>query len=74
MRWRGGGDATDGVWFELADREGAPLPVGEYAVALVAHRCQVDFGPVRVEAMTPPEPCTATGFGRAAMVAPRFPL
>lgn len=36
-------------WIDLADSEGCPLRPGPYAIALVAHRCQVEFGPVRIE-------------------------
>jgi hypothetical protein len=35
-------------WIVLTDKEGARLPEGEYAVALFAMDCQVEFGPVDV--------------------------
>jgi len=40
-------------WITLDDTPGAPLPQGEYAVALVAHRTMADFGSVTI---TPLEP------------------
>lgn len=36
-------------WIEASDFEGFPLPGDEFAVALVAHRCQAEFGPVTVK-------------------------
>ncbi len=47
MRWWPAGSREPNDWLTLDDRE-CPLPEGEYAVALVALRCQVDFGPVTV--------------------------
>jgi hypothetical protein len=35
-------------WLVLTDEEGARIPEGEYAVALFALDCQVEFGPVLV--------------------------
>lgn len=35
-------------WIELSDTAGAPIPRREYGVALIAHRCQVEFGPVAI--------------------------
>jgi len=35
-------------WIECAEQGGARLPERDYAVALLAHQCQVEFGPVRV--------------------------
>ena len=52
MRWKRNSDGET-PWIELSDDEGGQIPAGEYAVALVAHRCQVEFGPVRVEALAP---------------------
>jgi hypothetical protein len=49
MKWWPEGQPAPQEWLELADTGGAPLPAGEYAVALIAHRCQVDFGPVVVK-------------------------
>jgi len=45
--WKVGTPAPD-AWIELADTAGAPLPFGEYGIALVAYNCQADFGPVAV--------------------------
>ncbi len=47
MKWWKHGDDEPTHWIELADH-GKRLPPGDYSVALVAHRCQVEFGPVRV--------------------------
>ncbi len=48
MQWRE--DAHEPTpWMELADDQGAKIPAGEFGVALIAHRCQVDFGPVSIE-------------------------
>ena len=44
-------------WLVVTDKEGARLPEGEYAVALFALDCQVEFGPVDVL------PLRATGEG-----------
>jgi hypothetical protein len=49
MRWSDKADPASEVWLELSDKEGCPFPEKEYAVALIAHRCQVEFGPVTVE-------------------------
>lgn len=51
MKWWLEGEDEPEEWMELQDAEGAPLPPGEYAVALVAHRSQVEFGPVEVTAL-----------------------
>jgi len=40
-------------WIELTDTEGAPIPPREYSVALIAHRSQVEFGPVTVAPCKP---------------------
>ena len=47
------GQQEPAEWVELVCDEGKPLPSGEYAVALIAHRCQVEFGPVLVERLGP---------------------
>lgn len=39
------------AWLSVAERGDARVPPGEYAVALVAHECQAEFGPVRVQAL-----------------------
>ncbi len=57
VQWRKQSDG-DGPWIEVSDDQGAPLPPGEYAVALMAHRCQVEFGPVLVEPLPPERPPT----------------
>ena len=51
MKWFVDGEAEPDDWVEVADSEGAPVPEGEYSVALLAHRCQVEFGPVKVTAV-----------------------
>ena len=48
MKWHTEGEEDLYDWMEIMDVEGSPLPEGEYAVALVAHRAQVEFGPVVV--------------------------
>jgi hypothetical protein len=42
-----GGEA--GPWMELSDIQGAPLPCRDYGVAVIAHQCQIECGPVRIE-------------------------
>lgn len=49
-RWTAAG-SEPGPWFELADTQGAPIAPGDYGVALLCHRVQAEFGPVRVEAL-----------------------
>jgi len=41
-------------WLELGDDAGAALPPGDYGIALLAYNCQVEFGPLRVEALPRP--------------------
>ncbi len=53
-KWWAAGEDEPGSWMTLRDDEGAPLPRGDYACGLLAHRCQVEFGPVSIEAMGPP--------------------
>jgi hypothetical protein len=48
MKWWRDGEAEPEEWMELTDVQGSPLPAGEYCVALVSHRSQVEFGAVRV--------------------------
>ncbi|MGB7444379.1 MAG: twin-arginine translocation signal domain-containing protein [Coleofasciculaceae cyanobacterium] len=48
LKWQTEGEQTSAQWIELIDTEGSPLAPGEYAVGLLAHRCQVDFGPVTI--------------------------
>lgn len=47
-KWWQQGDPEPVAWMTLTDKSGGRLPAGEYSVALVAHRCQVEFGKVRV--------------------------
>jgi len=49
MRWEDKENHNKTDWMQLTDIEGAPIPEGEYGVALIAHRSQVDFGRVIVE-------------------------
>jgi hypothetical protein len=53
-KWWPWGEDEPEEWMELTDRQGAPLPPGEFCVALNAHRCKVEFGTVRVLPMTQP--------------------
>lgn len=46
---RGSEDST--TWHELADRPGGELVEDEFCVALVAHRCQAEFGKVTISAL-----------------------
>ncbi len=55
MKWWKEGEPESDQWIEVTDKEGCPIPPGEYGVALVAHFCQVDFGPVTVTSITGPE-------------------
>jgi hypothetical protein len=48
FKWWRDGDVEPDEWMELTDVQGAPLPAGEYCVALVSHRSQVEYGAVRV--------------------------
>jgi len=52
FRWRQQDSAPWGEWLQLADNAGGNIAEGEYAVALIAHRCQVDFGSVTVEPLS----------------------
>lgn len=54
VRWWPEGEAAPDAWVEVTDTEGAPLPPGEYGVALIAYHAQVDFGPVLIEALDSP--------------------
>ena len=60
MKWWKEGEPESDLWIEVTDKEGAPLPPEEYAVALIAHECQVDFGPVTVTSITGPEESSDT--------------
>lgn len=52
MKWWAAGEGAPQRWMQLDDFD-VPLPAREYAVALVAHRCQVEFGSVRVSPIAP---------------------
>ena len=54
MKWHKEGEADTNTWIELRDTEGCPLPEEEYAVALIAHFCQVEFGETVVSALEQP--------------------
>ncbi|HMR31943.1 MAG TPA: hypothetical protein PKA13_12450 [Geminicoccaceae bacterium] len=56
MKWWPDGEPEPAHWLEVLDQAGAPLPEGEYAVALVSLRSAVDFGPVTIEAIDGPGP------------------
>jgi hypothetical protein len=60
-KWSSGDSEGLSPWIELVDMNGAPLPVRDYAVALLAHRSQVEFGPVLVEALATPSQGTSPG-------------
>ena len=51
MKWWAKDEQEPASWMELADSQGCPLRPGPYAIALMAHRCQVEFGPVRIESL-----------------------
>jgi len=48
MKWWIWGQNEPDEWIECSEGGRARLPQGDYAVALLAHQCQVDFGPVHV--------------------------
>jgi hypothetical protein len=56
MKWWPDGEPEPAQWLEVYDQAGAPLPEGEYAVALMTLRSAVDFGPVTIEAIDGPSP------------------
>ncbi|MFQ5751723.1 MAG: hypothetical protein ACE5HI_06985 [bacterium] len=51
LKWWKENDRPPSEWIELSDVGGALLPPGEFAVALIAHRCQIEFGPVVVKSL-----------------------
>ena len=51
MKWWLQDQPEPANWIVLIDIEGAAIPPGEYGVAIHAHNCQVDFGPVIVTAL-----------------------
>jgi len=52
LKWWQSGESEPENWFELRDSQGVFLPEREYAVALLAHFCQVEFGPVRIKKLS----------------------
>jgi hypothetical protein len=52
MSWSIVGSPTE-IWMELTDDSGAALEPAEYGVALIAHRSQVEFGPVSITSLPP---------------------
>jgi hypothetical protein len=57
LKWWPSGRSEPAEWQELSDAQGVRLPEGEYAVALLSLRAQVEFGPVSVSALPPFEAC-----------------
>ncbi|MDZ7289969.1 MAG: twin-arginine translocation signal domain-containing protein [candidate division KSB1 bacterium] len=49
LKWWAENEPAPAEWIELADTEGCPIPPREYGVALIAHRSQVEFGPVLIK-------------------------
>ena len=47
-KWWKRGAAPPERWLKLDDRAGGTLSSGEYAIAVLAFNCQVEFGPIRV--------------------------
>lgn len=47
VKWWAHGDPEPDTWIEATDGD-AKIGHREYAVALLAHNCQADFGPVRI--------------------------
>lgn len=54
MKWWPADEPEPDEWIECAEAGRARLPPGEYAVALLAHQCQVEFGKVHVHALESP--------------------
>jgi hypothetical protein len=53
MKWWAVDQPEPEAFLELVDRPSVALRETEFAVALVAHRCQAEFGPVRVSPVPP---------------------
>ncbi|NIR49297.1 hypothetical protein GWO43_12425 [candidate division KSB1 bacterium] len=53
MKWWNHESPESPKWIELADSKRILSPGDEFAVALLAHRCQVEFGPVFVSPLEP---------------------
>jgi hypothetical protein len=49
LKWWPDDESEPEDWLETTDYGEAKLPDREYSVALMAHRCQVEFGPIRIE-------------------------
>lgn len=49
LKWWKQAESEPEDWMEIRDTEGAPIPSGEYGIALITHCCQVEFGPVTVK-------------------------
>jgi len=54
LKWWADGEPEPSAWIEVADDEGAPIPPGEYGVALIAQRAQAEFGPVVIRPLSGP--------------------
>ena len=55
MKWWPANGMEPHEWLEMSDVPGAPIPEGEYGVALIAHQVQVEFGSVMVRDLSPEE-------------------
>lgn len=51
MKWWRHDQEQPQNWIVLTDAQGARMPAIPYGVALLAYHCQIDFGPVTVEAL-----------------------
>ena len=53
MKWWAKGETEPDTWVEIDDleKDTPVLEPGEYSVGLLAHRCQVDFGPVKITSL-----------------------
>ena len=51
MKWWAAGTHEPDEWIGITDREGSPIPAGEYGVALFGYNSQVEFGPVKISAL-----------------------
>jgi hypothetical protein len=50
------GSPEPAEWLEVHENADARLPPGEYAVAVITHQAQVEFGPVRITPLPPAAP------------------
>ena len=53
LKWWVYGEPEPDEWLELTDSDGTLFPQQGYAVALIAHRSQVEFGPITVSPLDP---------------------